>query len=381
METRNRKWEKIFSAKLKKGMVLAEDIVNEEGIRLLVQGTVIKESHRIKSILKMNGITMVKVEVPKTVSEDKGQESPEDLGDVKPFMTEKNEAQREAEKNLETHRAFHAQFHEKCEQLRKDFEKIVSGEPVNSKDLYPRIQDTLAIFQKENNIFQLMQSLKEVKDLTYAHGQNVALTAYSLGKWLDLSSNDLEELILASLLMDIGKARVPEEVLYKTEPLNDEEKVAVRRHVLHSYDMIKHYDCIGKKVKEAVLYHHERMDGSGYPMGLKGEEIPLQARILAIADLYSALTVRRPYREAKTPFQAIDIIRQDYIDKLDGAIWYTFLRKMGDNFIGQRVTLNTGEEGKIVFMPSQDITRPIVDLKGKLIDLSREEVYRIKDFA
>ena len=381
METRNRKWEKIFSAKLKKGMVLAEDIVNEEGIRLLVQGTVIKESHRIKSILKMNGITMVKVEVPKTVSEDKGQESPEDLGDVKPFMTEKNEAQREAEKNLETHRAFHAQFHEKCEQLRKDFEKIVSGEPVNSKDLYPRIQDTLAIFQKENNIFQLMQSLKEVKDLTYAHGQNVALTAYSLGKWLDLSSNDLEELILASLLMDIGKARVAEEVLYKTEPLNDEEKVAVRRHVLHSYDMIKHYDCIGKKVKEAVLYHHERMDGSGYPMGLKGEEIPLQARILAIADLYSALTVRRPYREAKTPFQAIDIIRQDYIDKLDGAIWYTFLRKMGDNFIGQRVTLNTGEEGKIVFMPSQDITRPIVDLKGKLIDLSREEVYRIKDFA
>lgn len=371
-------WEKIFSNKLEKGMVLAEDIINDEGIRLLAKGTVIKESHRIKSILKMNRITMVKVEGPREKQENREKS---DSSELKPFVTEKSEAQKEAQKTKESRRAFTDQFHEKCEQLKIDFEKIVMGKPVESKDLYPRIQDTLEIFQKENNIFQLMQSLKEVKDLTYAHGQNVALTAYSLGKWLDLSSNDLEELILASLLIDIGKAKVPQETLYKTEPLNDDEKVEVHRHVLHSYDMIKNYACIGKKVKEAVLYHHERMDGSGYPMGLRGEEIPLHARILAIADLYAALTAKRPYREAKTPFEAIDIIKQDYIDKLDGAIWYTFLRKMGDNFIGQRVRLNNGEEGKIVFMPSQDITKPIIEIDGKLIDLSREDRYRIKDFA
>ncbi|NBG89075.1 HD-GYP domain-containing protein [Isachenkonia alkalipeptolytica] len=381
MEKKNKTWEKIFSTKLEKGMVLAEDIINEEGIRLLVQGTVIKESHRIKSILKMNRITMVKVEAGEEAKEGEDGKAPLQAPDLKPFVTEKTEAQREAEKEQKSQRVFNQRFHEKCDQLRRDFEKIVSGEAVKSSDLYPRIQDTLEIFQKENNIFQLMQSLKEVKDLTYAHGQNVALTAYSLGKWLDLSKNELEELILASLLIDIGKARVPKETLYKTQPLNEDEKVAVRRHVLHSYDMIKNYDCIGKAVKEAVLYHHERMDGSGYPIGLQGEEIPLYARILAIADLYAALTVKRPYREAKTPFEAIDIIRQDYIDKLDGAIWYTFLRKMGDNFIGQRVTLNTGGEGKIVFMPSQDITRPIVEIDGKLIDLSREETYRIENFA
>lgn len=371
-------WEKIFSTKLGKGMVLAEDIINDEGIRLLVKGTVIKEPHRIKSILKMNRITMVKVEGK---SEGEEEAAAPDTSDLKPFATEKSEAQKEVEKAMKSKRAFREQFHEKCEQLKTDFEKIVTGKNVESKDLYPRIQDTLEIFQKENNVFQLMQSLKEVKDLTYAHGQNVAMTAYSLGKWLDLSSNDLEELILASLLIDIGKAKVPKETLYKTEPLTDDEKVEVRRHVLHSYDMIKSYSCIGKRVKEAVLYHHERMDGSGYPMGLRGDEIPLHARILAIADLYAALTVKRPYREAKTPFEAIEIIKQDYIDKLDGSIWYTFLRKMGDNFIGQRVILNNGEEGKIVFMPSQDITRPIVEMQGRLVDLTRESTYRIQDFA
>ncbi len=373
-------WEKIFSTKLEKGMVLAEDILNEEGIRLLVKGTVIKEPHRIKSIMKMNRITMVRVEGQQK-SIEKGEALEEVASDLKPFVTEKSEAQKEVQKDRKWRRDFTDQFHEKCEQLKTDFEKIVTGQAIESKDLYPRIQDTLEIFQKENNIFQLMQSLKEVNDLTYAHGQNVAMTAYSLGKWLDLSSNELEELILASLLIDIGKAKVPKETLYKTEPLTDDEKVEVRRHVLHSYDMIKNYSCIGKAVKEAVLYHHERMDGSGYPMGLRGEEIPLYARILAIADLYAALTVKRPYREAKTPFEAIEIIKQDYIDKLDGAIWYTFLRKMGDNFIGQRVILNNGDEGKIVFMPSQDITRPIVEVHGKLIDLSRDTGYRIKDFA
>ena len=381
MEKVKKSWEKIFSNKLEKGMVLEEDVVNSEGIRLLVKGTVVKEPHRIKSIMKMNGITMVKVQ-GKTEVPEEGKELEEELSsDLKPFATVKSETQIEKEKTMASRRAFTERFHEKCEQLKSDFEKIVTGKALKSEDLYPRIQDTLEIFQKESNIFQLMQSLREVKDLTYAHGQNVALTAYSLGKWLDLSLNELEELILASLLIDIGKAKVPRETLYKTSTLNEEEQLEVRRHVLYSYEMIKGYACIGKSVKEAVLYHHERMDGSGYPLGLRGEEIPLYARILAIADLYAALTAKRPYREAKTPFEAIEIIKQDYIDKLDGAIWYTFLKKMGDNFIGQRVILNNGEEGKIVFMPSRDITRPIVEVEGALIDLSRDSSYNIKNFA
>lgn len=373
MEKNNRTWEKIFSSKLEKGMIIAEDVFNEEGIRLMAKGTALKEPHRIKSILKMHGITMVKVESKEKAGEE--------VSDLKLDLSEKSEAQKEAEKARQSRRVFTEGFHEKCGHLKQDFEKIVSGKALESEDLYPRIQDTMEIFQKENNIFQLMQSLKEVKDLTYAHGQNVALTAYSIGKWLDLSKNELEELILASLLIDIGKAKVPKETLYKTETLTEEETTEVRRHVLHSYEMIKNYSCIGKRVKEAVLYHHERMDGSGYPIGLKGEEIPLYARILMIADLYAALTVKRPYRDAKTPFEAIEIIKQDYIDKLDGAIWYTFLRKMGDNFIGQRVTLSSGQEGKIVFMPSQDITRPIIEIDGELIDLSRDGGYRIQNFA
>lgn len=152
----------------------------------------------------------------------------------------------------------------------------------------------------------------EAKDLyTFGHSERVSRYAIELAKTLTSYRSDkkLQRLRLTGLLHDIGKINIPENILTKEGPLTTEEYELIKTHPIVGSRMVEKI-AILESLKPGVLYHHEKWDGSGYPSGIKGEQIPLEARILAIADVFDALTSNRAYRKAMTVEQAYEILEK-----------------------------------------------------------------------
>jgi putative nucleotidyltransferase with HDIG domain len=166
----------------------------------------------------------------------------------------------------------------------------------------------------------------EAKDRdTHGHTVRVAETAVAIGRELGLPNPDLRLIAHAGLLHDIGKLEIPDEILTKPGPLNTQEWEVIKRHPALGLDIL---DRIGGMRREGgiILAHHERMDGSGYPRGLLGTQIPVEARIIAVADTYDVLVSNRPYREAMPGEKALQILREESGSHLDPAITAALFR-------------------------------------------------------
>lgn len=172
----------------------------------------------------------------------------------------------------------------------------------------------------EGVLVALVRVLEARDPYTAYHSERVAQIAWDLGRRFRLSERDLEHLKRAALLHDIGKIGVPERVLLKQGPLTEEEYRTMQEHTRIGEEVLAPLEGHLGPVVEAVLHHHERWDGEGYPGGLVGPEIPLLARILAVADMYEALTSHRPYRKALTPEEALAVLRKEAGKKLDPLV-------------------------------------------------------------
>ncbi|HAA89513.1 MAG TPA: hypothetical protein DCE07_02880 [Peptococcaceae bacterium] len=178
-------------------------------------------------------------------------------------------------------------------------------------------------------ISSLEQTLWEVTQETREHAKRVQKISRKIGEAIGLSERELEELELLARLHDIGKVTVPREILNKEGPLTPEEWKIVKRHVEAGYRIAQSsYELA--PIAEAILYHHERWDGKGYPQGLKGEEIPLLSRILAIADAYEVMTTGRPYRRAVSREEAVEEIRRNAGTQFDPHLVEVFLKVVSD---------------------------------------------------
>ena len=162
---------------------------------------------------------------------------------------------------------------------------------------------------------------------TRGHSEGVARMAVQLARELGWSSADLEMLEFAGLLHDVGKIAVPDAILRKAEPLTPAEWEIIRLHPYHSAQIVKPVEPL-KRIVPWVYHHQERWDGSGYPDGLKGEDIPLAARIIAVADAFNAMTTDRPYRKALSVGQAVAEIKRCASSQFDPAVVDVFIRKM-----------------------------------------------------
>lgn len=151
-----------------------------------------------------------------------------------------------------------------------------------------------------------------------AHNLRVARLCVHIGRQMSMSAGELRVLARAGLMHDIGKLGIPDEVLDKHSPLDESEWILMRSHPEMGLTLL---DRAGQPLREvlAVLYHHERLDGSGYPYGLKAEAIPIEARIVAVADTYDALTSDRPYRKACCDADARRVLREEAGMRLDAS--------------------------------------------------------------
>jgi putative nucleotidyltransferase with HDIG domain len=173
--------------------------------------------------------------------------------------------------------------------------------------VFDEMSSTLTHEEKDlfNSIRTLIMVINAKDKYTYGHSLRLMELFKNLALRLGLNSQTVSNVSYGALLHDIGKIEIPREILNKHTRLSEEEWVILKQHPQWGADMIRPLSSI-KGVKDIILYHHENLDGTGYPKGLKGEEIPIGARILRIADSYDAMTTNRPYKEALTKEQALE---------------------------------------------------------------------------
>lgn len=181
----------------------------------------------------------------------------------------------------------------------------------------------------------------------------------------------------AALMHDIGKAKIPDAILNKRGPLNDVEFQIMKKHSQYGYEIAKDDNRINTEVLKGILMHHEREDGSGYPLKLKGDKIGYFAKIIAVCDVYDALTQERVYKGRMTPFDAFKIIETDGYTTFDTKILLTFLHNIASYYIGMEVVLSDGRQGEIVYITPMNVSYPIVKVGDELIDLMRNKEIKI----
>jgi len=199
----------------------------------------------------------------------------------------------------------------------------------------------------------------DMTDYTFRHGVNVAIASGLIGKWMGIKEQQLHDLVLAGLLHDLGKSQIPRELLIKSDELSSVEMDILKTHVNHSYNLINAGD-FSEEVLLGVSQHHERMDGSGYPQSLLGKSICLNARIIAVADVYDAMTSNKFYRNAETPFVVIEELFKEMFDKLDSHICSVFLKNIKERLVGELVRLSDGSEAKVAYIEGEGFAEPVL---------------------
>ncbi len=271
---------------------------------------------------------------------------------------------------------FQVDFTLRSQDLKNCFDAYLSdGGTVNKEELLSKTISLVGPKQTTLDVFDMLHNMRQVNDSTYAHSLNVAIISRIIGKWLHFSNEELDTLTLAGLLHDIGKTKIPDEVLNKDGKLTDEEFQMIRNHPKYGYDILKSQP-LNSHIKKAALMHHERCDGSGYPMGLTLEEIDDYALIIAIADVYDAMTAARSYRAPLCPFEVIAEFEKDGLQKYKPKYILTFLENIANAYQNNRVMLSDGTSARIVLLNHRRLSKPLVQLDdGACIDLEKSPLY------
>lgn len=240
---------------------------------------------------------------------------------------------------------------------------ILRSKELDTKQL---LSETLTLFSTHTttiSMFDMLHNLRQIDDSTYAHSINVALISRMIGIWLGYSEEDLDTLTLCGMLHDIGKCCISNQIISKPAKLTPEEYSEVQKHTLLGYELLKPMQ-IDERIKKAALMHHERCDGTGYPMQLKDTDIDDFAAIVSIADVYDAMTANRCYRAGLCPFEVIAQFEHEGLQKYKPRFILTFLNRIANTYINNNVRLNDGTIGEIVFI-NKRLTRPTIRIDSE----------------
>ena len=237
---------------------------------------------------------------------------------------------------------------------------IIRNAPIDPPSI---IENTVRIFDKNQGYFSffgMLHSMKQIDDSTFAHSINVAMIARLIGTWCGLDNDTLDLLTLSGLLHDLGKCQIPDDILMQPRKLTDQEYNLVKMHAQFGYEILKHQD-LDIRVKQAVLHHHERCDGTGYPLGHDISKLGDFECIIAIADVYDAMTADRCYRSGLCPFEVISFFEEEGLQKYHPRYITPFLQRIANTYLNSDVLLSNQETARIIFV-NERLTRPIVQL-------------------
>lgn len=255
---------------------------------------------------------------------------------------------------------------------------VFKGIPLDTNTLLTQTTELYDSCRTSLDLFDMLHNMRSYDDSIYAHSLNVALICRRIGKWLKLDDDSMDTLTLCGILHDIGKLNIPPAILNKPGKYTEEEFAIVKMHTQYGYELLKPLP-VNIHIQKAALLHHERCDGSGYPMGLTKNDTDDYAMIVAIADVYDAMTAARSYRAPLCPFQVISSFEHEGLQKYNPKFILTFLQHIASTYQNNRILLSDGRSANIVMLNQNYLSKPIVQLDdGSCIDLSTQSDLHIQ---
>ncbi|MGE5455194.1 MAG: HD-GYP domain-containing protein [Methylocystaceae bacterium] len=261
--------------------------------------------------------------------------------------------------------------------MAKMADQILSDQPIEVPELDNNAQIINSEVLATNNIIKYLRQLHQANEYTLDHSVSVSVLSVKIAQCMGLNHQLLKPVTLAGLLHDIGKYRISSDILNKPGSLTKEETTEMQKHSVYGYRLIQSMGLGNQAIELAVLQHHEYVNGSGYPLGLSGDKISIIARIVAVADVFDALTSLRSYRSPVTWFKAAEEMRRSCFGQLDPRITRRFLHYLLNVSPGDQVFLSNGETARVIMFNFNNPNRPLVKTNSRFIDLEQEDEYDI----
>lgn len=246
------------------------------------------------------------------------------------------------------------------ELLHRVVEDIRAGNQMQVTVVESVIEDMIDSMVRNPDAMMWVARMREQSTVAYDHGLSVAINLVAFGRHLGFPKEQLSHLGVMGLLLDIGKIRISRDLLEKNARLTPEEFAEMKRHVDHSMDILHQTANVNPDVLEGVAQHHERIDGSGYPLGLSGNGISIYGKMSAISDTYAAITKKRPYAQPVSPHDALQMLSNWSGTQFQADMVEHFIQSIGVFPVGSLVELSTGEVAVIVTHNKQKRLRPKV---------------------
>lgn len=275
--------------------------------------------------------------------------------------------------------AFQEQYHQCLDRYKGVMLSFMeTGQPVVSNVLLQIYYDAYDKISTGSELLNFLYNMAPSEDeLTYTQCLNSALLAGTFADWLSMDEKNKNILILCGFYYDIGKWKLPYDILWKPGKLTDEEFMMVQNHPVTGYMLVRNIRSLNDHVKNAVVMHHERLDGSGYPYHMTGQKIDVFARYIAIVDAYIAMASPRTYRPAFTPLQILGNFEKS-MDKYDVELLMPLMQRIADAQIGNKVQLNDGSIWEVLLINQNKYSRPVLkNDKNGFLDLYTHPEFEI----
>lgn len=264
---------------------------------------------------------------------------------------------------------------------KKLFQSIDYSRKIPLIEIRNEVLPVVKTVSKHPNVFQLFQAVKATDEYTYHHNIGVGVLATLLGRWLQLTDTEINILSLAAVLHDVGKLRVTTEILNKPGKLSAEEYEIIKKHTIFGYELLKDTVGLNYRIPLVALQHHERNDGKGYPFGLQQDKIDYFSKIVAVADIFHAMSSKRPYHAPIAFHEIVSQMRHGIFGELDPHIVSVFLDNIVKRMVGETVKLTDGSVGEVVYLNPHNIEAPLIKINDAFIDLSNRTDLRITEIS
>ena len=358
---------KLKTAFAEPGMIIGKDVYSSSDYLIAGEGSVLTD--RMITRLKFYSVEEIVIVTPDSLRKKENK---------KPVFHNKPVVVPEASyvgriKTSPEYRTFTKTFYSSFVSYKEQLNEVVQNKaPLNTDSLLADVSKIFASCKNPNSLLDMMMAIRNLDDATYVHSMNVALICNLFAHWLKYDEEEAEALTLAGLLHDIGKMMIPMEIIKKPGKLTDEEFRIIQGHPTLGYELLKEQN-VDSRIALAALQHHERCDGTGYPQGLTLNKIEPFAKIVAIADVYDALTANRVYRGPICPLEVIGIFQTEGLTIYDPGYLMTFLDQIMYSYLNYTVKLSNGETGRIIMMQRNQLDKPMIALPGnRYIDLRDE---------
>ncbi|NOV01306.1 HD-GYP domain-containing protein [Paenibacillus planticolens] len=260
-------------------------------------------------------------------------------------------------------------FHDCMSGIKDIFRCVETEELLSNQKIESAFNPLIESFEEENDVVSLLLSLNSQDDYLFLHSVQVGMLSYYIAKWMGKSEKEALIIGKAGYLHDVGKCKVDPEIMNKPGKLTNDEFGEIQKHTIYGYEFIK-TSLKDNTLALVALEHHERMDGTGYPLRKKNTEIHSYSRIVAVADVYSAMINNRVYKEKRDLLFVLKELHRMSFGQLDPKITQVFIRNMIPNFIGKKASLSDGRIGTIVMTNPSDFFRPLININDEFLDLS-----------